>query len=291
MENEIANLNLILNLASIIAGIAGIAIASTWRRELSRWVFVLLVICVFIAPACLSLCIQWLNATSGFAGPATPAIQFITYAYQTFGYLSMILLVFYAVLARDDTIVKVSVPTVVPIGPSWNTDLDAKQRTLISSKRNLAFAVDYAPMLLAIVAYIYWLGYVRLNHHYELGPLVDAYLPLGFSLLAALAPLYIVFKDSFGGQSIGKRLFDCRVVDEQTGQPISVGHSIIRNLIFLVPFGAGVELVASMARKDKRRFGDLISETQVVAGPPQFVDGILVANKVEEETGKHPLDD
>ena len=75
--------------------------------------------------------------------------------------------------------------------------------------------------------------------------------------------VYIVFKDSFNGKSIGKATTGLRVTDAENGKPIKAGKSFKRNFLFLIPIFPLVELIVANCRKDKRRLGDLIAGTVV----------------------------
>jgi len=285
-------LYLIHSLSSIIVGIVCIAIASAWTRKPSKWIFIAFVACSFIISGCLSLVINWLYSyPNSYLWRASLWGELVQYVNLLFGFLSTLLLIIYVVLVKNESVAGAPVQPQPLTGPSWDTDLNKKQLTAMSSKRNLAFVIDYAPIILGLVAYIYWLSFLHLNSTDNFSPFGGVVATAGLGLLGLLAPLYILFKDAFGGQSIGKRFFDCRVVHMQTGQPVGAGESIIRNLIFVLPFGPLIELVASTVRKDKKRFGDLMSGSQVVTGPPQFVDGVPVATKVNDSLTKHALDD
>jgi hypothetical protein len=86
----------------------------------------------------------------------------------------------------------------------------------------------------------------------------------------AAAFLYLCFRDSFGGQSIGKFLVGQVVIHVDTGRRCSVGGSMRRNLLLILP---GANLVAvilearTMARDPQgQRLGDRLAHTQVVEG-------------------------
>lgn len=72
-----------------------------------------------------------------------------------------------------------------------------------------------------------------------------SYLPFG--LMASI--VYLLTKDGlFNGASIGKRLVNLRVIATDTGRPASYGHSLRRNLIFMIPVVALVfTMFASLA--------------------------------------------
>ena len=79
-----------------------------------------------------------------------------------------------------------------------------------------------------------------------------------------LAFLYVAYKDSFGGRSIGKRITGLQVVDARTGKPVNGTVSFARNWVLSVPMMPLVELIVASIRPDKRRLGDLMANTLVV---------------------------
>ena len=82
--------------------------------------------------------------------------------------------------------------------------------------------------------------------------------------------LYLVFRDSISGRSLGKFCFGLVVIDLQSSRPCGRLGSATRNLLFLLP---GANLVAvflesSSVVRDPRgqRLGDRLAQTQVVEG-------------------------
>ena len=86
----------------------------------------------------------------------------------------------------------------------------------------------------------------------------------GFPYGEIVGLLYIIFKDSISGKSIGKALTGLRVIDAKEEKPVGFGVSIKRNFLFIIPIFPLVELIVANCRKDKRRLGDLIAGTSVV---------------------------
>ena len=171
-------------------------------------------------------------------------------------------------------------------GPVWNTDLNKSQIKQVSTQRNLAFVIDCLPSMVASVGSFY-LSWILASWNIAQG--FGTLLSIGMFCFAIASIVYLLMKDAFGGQSIGKRLLGCRVVSSETGRPVGPVESFLRNLAFFLPFMVPVELIVSKVRADGKRVGDLWAKTRVVAGPPQWVDGLLV---VQEETQKkHALDD
>lgn len=82
--------------------------------------------------------------------------------------------------------------------------------------------------------------------------------------------LYVLLRDAFGGQSIGKLFVGLVVVRVDTGQRCGLPGAVKRNLVFAVP---GANLLAvllegwTLARDPQgQRLGDRVARTQVVEG-------------------------
>jgi hypothetical protein len=87
---------------------------------------------------------------------------------------------------------------------------------------------------------------------------------------AAAAFLYLCFRDSFGGQSIGKFLVGQVVIQVDTGRHCGIAGSMKRNMFLILP-GANLVAVVLEARTLARdpqgqRLGDRLAHTQVVEG-------------------------
>jgi len=171
-------------------------------------------------------------------------------------------------------------------GPVWDTKVDKKELKELSTKRNLAFVVDNLPLLVTVSGFSYLMWTLMQD---DFSRNFRSLLSIVFTFLGLLALLYLLFKDSIGGQSIGKKLLGCRVVSSKTGRPIGPLDSVTRNFVFVFPFGPLIELCVAKFRTDGRRLGDLMVETQVVSGDPATIDGIPVPKILSEK--KHALDD
>jgi uncharacterized RDD family membrane protein YckC len=97
-----------------------------------------------------------------------------------------------------------------------------------------------------------------------------AYWNAGSMPFAIAALLYLLLRDSIGGQSIGKLLVGQVVVYVDTGERCRVAGSIKRNLVLILP-GANVAAILLEARAlvldpQGQRLGDRLARTQVVEG-------------------------
>lgn len=176
---------------------------------------------------------------------------------------------------------------------SWNTDVDSRFRINILRKREWAFLIDVLPVVTFNIV-CFWL-IARFSDGYSPGSLERILLPFVW-MASFLLVVYVPFKDVCGGRSLGKMISKCRVVRTRDGTPIGIGESFVRNVLFLVPLMPIVELVVASFRPDRKRLGDLLAGTTVVAGEPEFVNGIEnVVNESESEAEQfikpHPLDD
>jgi uncharacterized RDD family membrane protein YckC len=97
-----------------------------------------------------------------------------------------------------------------------------------------------------------------------------AYWNAGSVSYAVAATLYLLFRDAFGGQSVGRWLVGQMVIHVDSGDPCGVRGSITRNLFLILP---GVNIVAlvlearTLVRDPQgQRLGDRLAQTQVVEG-------------------------
>lgn len=97
-----------------------------------------------------------------------------------------------------------------------------------------------------------------------------AYWNGGPALYVVMATVYLLLRDSLGGQSFGKFLVGQMVIHVDTGQRCGLGGSIKRNLFLILP-GANLVAVFLETRTLLRdaqgqRLGDRLAHTQVVEG-------------------------
>jgi uncharacterized RDD family membrane protein YckC len=82
---------------------------------------------------------------------------------------------------------------------------------------------------------------------------------------------YMLFKDCFNGQGIGKRLVSLLVVDAN-GNPPKPTQTIVRNLPLIVPFFPIIEYFVLLRSKEGRRLGDRLAKTRVHDMRPSIND-------------------
>jgi uncharacterized RDD family membrane protein YckC len=91
----------------------------------------------------------------------------------------------------------------------------------------------------------------------------------GYQLGGMLALVYNLVKDAvpaLNGQSLGKRAMNIRVVNYETGNPITgdYGASAIRAVSLMIPLLNVIEFILVIADHNGRRIGDKWAKTIVV---------------------------
>ncbi len=93
--------------------------------------------------------------------------------------------------------------------------------------------------------------------------LITVFLPNLFKqtnrVLVILLLAYILLKDGFHGQSLGKHFMRIRVVDSETEVPCNLPQSFLRNLVALTVLDWFFAL-----GKSQQRLGDVLAKTKVV---------------------------
>lgn len=122
----------------------------------------------------------------------------------------------------------------------------------LNPRRNFAFAIDcvlYFAMILI--------------------PMIGAqFLPEPLSKISVagipIAILYIVFRDGFGGQSIGKRLMKVQLIHEQSGMPISFGTAFIRGFLTSLPILGWIDFALVIFTRENQRYSDKLLRVRLV---------------------------
>ena len=139
-------------------------------------------------------------------------------------------------------------------------------------KRILAYLIDYVVILACIIV-----GMIIAFGGSMIVAVLAGALNMGFLAMLSIVPLilgwgiaiiclvgYSMFKDGlFGGRSLGKKLLGMRVVTKD-GKACDFVKSLLRNIVYIIPFMMFVELIMLFVDKEGLRFGDKIAGTQVV---------------------------
>ncbi len=145
-----------------------------------------------------------------------------------------------------------------------------KCRNWFANRRQAAYIVDFLFYYVILVAP--WVAMISLIDFWLRGvPELRAALQVGVGHIGL--PLLFCCRDAFGGRSPGKLLFGLQVVDAQSRQPIGLGQSLKRNLIFMLPLIGS--LLGAVTMMGGRRLGENWARTDVVwlkyATRPPFV--------------------
>ena len=218
-------------------------------------------------------------------------------------FFSYILLLLYAILrGREEFLVDgvFSAATRSPyrLQEVWKTELTGQQTVAILRKREWAFLIEFAPLLISFTLLVIVAGIEGgiENRSYGRRMTYTAVFSWFSAAVLIATMIYLVVKDSIRGVSLGKSITGCRVVSIHTGEPIQMPQSLARNFVMLIPLFPLVELFFASFRKDRRRMGDLLAGTIVVSGGPAFIEGVAQPTESdlrseEVKPAKHPLDD
>jgi uncharacterized RDD family membrane protein YckC len=295
-----------INVLWLVVGLVVLVCAFTWPRQKGKAIFIAFVATTFIAEPAIDLALALAFRSSASVFNAQPSVwanslySFSQYSQPILSIVSPVLLVIYALLRLRYVPVREVVQGLHRVrvgrelgnelGPRWKTELNSRDRVSVSRRREWAWMVDFSPILM-------WLGMFRINAL----PATEIanFLPMVQVLVGISIPAFVVYwvlKDCVGGVSVGKWVTGCRVVSLSNGIPIGPLQSMLRNMIFVVPVTALLELLVSSVRPDNRRLGDLLADTTVVMGPPAWIDGREVVeypmeNEIQSPVIPHPLDD
>lgn len=291
----------------LLFGIILICIAFTWPAQNGKTLFLLFVLLGFIVtPSSQLLFLTFAFAVEGTRG-FRRSIDWLLFA--DYGLLigltfaSLSLLVAYAIVQRKGDRKIDANSTYLPAdrnkGERWDTELTPQELVQVLRRREWAFLIDALPSILFVIAALGLMAYAAQRGRRSDGAEILLFVASWtIVLVEPLLLLYVIFRDSIGGASIGKRITGCKVVMDSNGQRADFVSCLIRNLVFVFPIMALVELAIASGRNDRKRIGDLMARTTVVAGPPKWVDGIeheLSSPKTtvsaKPTTEKHPLDD
>jgi uncharacterized RDD family membrane protein YckC len=245
---------LILNWTYTLLVLVAFVWACTWRGGRGKallCVFLLLTLTTRIAWQVLSLLVN--RRVLLVSSPAS--IEAINLAIFMVFVLAGVLLLCFVIVARG------AAQNQPVAASSWRTpaSLTARDRASILQRREWTYLID--ALIINVASYGIVIGsavIIASQRDEELA----TYL-LGTLCIVCPALLFML-KDSFAGKSLGKLMTGLTVINMDTGRPIGPITSMLRNLLFLLPFFPLVELIVANVRQDKRRLGDLMANTIVV---------------------------
>lgn len=129
--------------------------------------------------------------------------------------------------------------------------IDAQKERLASiGSRCIAYLIDLVgTFLLAFVIHTPFFRYTSSNFS-QIAELI---------IIAAMCG-YLLFKDGFGGQSVGKRILHIKVLTQTSDLPCSFPKSLARNIFGCLGFIDGLFALG----EKRQRLGDLAAGTYVV---------------------------
>ena len=123
-------------------------------------------------------------------------------------------------------------------------------------KRLFAFFIDTIGIYLAFLIFT-----IPFHLFYE-----DLIPALAIIFLVSLGT-YFLIRDAYSIGSIGKHWMKVKTITEKNDKLIgcTILQSISRNIFFIIPIFITMEIIVMLIRKDGRRIGDLLANTQVIS--------------------------
>lgn len=140
--------------------------------------------------------------------------------------------------------------------------------------RSLAYTVDWLLRIVVVIAIGIVFGASGIGQGLTL---------VVYFLMEWFYPVF--FEVWYGGQTIGKKSFRLKVINDD-GTPVTFAASLIRNLLRVVDFLPGfyvTGILASLCNRHFKRLGDLAAGTLVVYAHP------VPANPPLENVGSRPV--
>ena len=128
----------------------------------------------------------------------------------------------------------------------------------MDSKRFTAFFIDF--LITAMINNIPFMILIILPSMQGGAPMSPQDTMIRALLSSLIAMLYLVFRDLPSYGSIGKMAMKLKIVDAETGEPVSAGRRTLRNIPWLLNW---IEILTFVFTK--KRIGDRIARTDVVA--------------------------
>jgi uncharacterized RDD family membrane protein YckC len=124
----------------------------------------------------------------------------------------------------------------------------------LNPKRNKAFFIDAVIYVMAIV------------FPFSLVGVLPGWLGgKAFIVGMTLGVLYIVFRDGWNGQSIGKRIFKIQVVRKRDRKPIGFFMAFCRGFLTSLPVLGWIDFVLTTFTANSQRFTDKILGTELIS--------------------------
>lgn len=99
---------------------------------------------------------------------------------------------------------------------------------------------------------------------------------------------FIIFEMSMNGMTPGKKLFGLRTI-RSNGQPITIKHSVIRNLFRIIIDLYGIGIVLMFFSKQHKRVGDNVASTIVVVEEKNEIPKLLEIKQNSKPNYKYSI--
>lgn len=304
MDNIILAILLLSLLVILAFGIALLCLSLGWKPQRGKSVFVSMIAVTMIALPILelfSIGLIWIASEQSAFDLIDIIGWFSLLLLIACSLAGMILLTIYAAVRRSETSgAGVELDSIHPSSRIHHPVVVAPMQAMhVLRKREWAFMIDIAPMIIVLAIFLLFVGWTSATgdrgnwQARQNREMLNLLVLMLCGLLMLVNFIYVLFKDGFSGVSFGKRVTGCRVVEQETGKPVSAGRSVLRNLTTACVPLAFVELAISSFRSDRRRIGDLLARTVVVSDEPDAsrIDSSVHAVAMPAEPAKHPLDD
>lgn len=144
-------------------------------------------------------------------------------------------------------------------------NIEIEYRLAGLGSRGAAAVIDLSIQVVVILTIILTLFALQINPK----DLIDEYSGwvIGGIILLIWFIIYgyfIIFEMVMNGRTPGKKLFNLRTI-RSNGQPITIKHSIIRNLFRIIIDTYGVGIITMFFSKQHKRVGDYVGSTIVIA--------------------------
>jgi uncharacterized RDD family membrane protein YckC len=122
-------------------------------------------------------------------------------------------------------------------------------------KRLVAQIIDVGFISVFFLAVLIVMALAGMNP-FAPSPEQETYRATAFIIFGVIALVYLLFRDGFGGASMGKRVMGLKVVQGSDARAANPFHSFVRNLFLLIPILNIAEFFMVITDTEGRRLGD-----------------------------------
>ena len=154
-------------------------------------------------------------------------------------------------------------------------NIDIEYRLAGLGARGAAAVIDLLIQTFAILVIIVTIAAFQVNLRYLMEE-YEGWVIGGLILLVWIITYgyFIIFEMVMNGRTPGKKLFNLRAIRDN-GQPITIKHSIIRNLFRIIIDTYGIGIILMFFSKQYKRVGDYVASTMVIVEEKRVVPKAL----------------